>query len=223
MKRALIAVSLVLLGMGNASAQSMEWRLAGFVDGNPDRTIRVTVERNGATTRVRSFDGSRAVSESVLDENGNPFSYRTFAGEGAISFEATVGGGRRIAARSGGREWSLKSQNAIVLSDPSNFWVFSLWLSREPGFNEKSFSLFQDRENRLVGMRLRNSGIETITIGEQICRAYRLDMSLSDPLARMFWPHVYRYWCSAEDFRFLAYEGRMADGRISRTENNPAN
>jgi hypothetical protein len=223
MKRALVAVSLIFFSIGNASAQSAEWLLAGFIDGNPDRTIRVAIERSGATTMIRSFDGGRAVSESVLDENGNPFSYRIFAADGATSFEATVGDGRRIAARSGGREWNMKSQNAIVLSDPSNFWVFSLWLSREPGFKEKGFSLYQERENRIVGMRLRNCGIEAITVGEKIIRAYRLDMSLSDPLARMFWPHVYRYWFSTEDFRFLAYEGRMADDRISRTENNPAN
>jgi hypothetical protein len=223
MKRALVAMALIFLCIVNASALSAEWRLAGFIDGNPDRTIRVTIERNGATTMIRSFDGGRAVSESVLDENGNPFSHCTFARDGTTSFEATAGDGRRIAARSGGREWNMKSQNAIVLSDPSNFWVFSLWLSREPGFKEKSFSLYQESENRLVGMRLRNSGIQTITVGEKILRAYRLDMSLSDPLARMFWPHVYRYWFSAEDFRFLAYEGRMGDNRISRTENNPAN
>jgi hypothetical protein len=60
-------------------------------------------------------------------------------------------------------------------------------------------------------MRLRNSGIQTITVGEKILRAYRLDMSLSDPLARMFRPHLYRYWFSAEDFHFLAYKGRMGD------------
>ena len=160
MKRAWVALSLVFLSIGNASAQSAVWLLAGFIDGNPDRTIRVAVERSGDTTTIRSFDGGRVVGESVLDENGNPFSYRTFAGGGAAPFEATVGGGRRIAARSGGREWNIKSQNAIVLSDS---------------------------------------------------------------LARMFWLHVYRYWFSAEDFRFLAYEGRMADNRISRTENNPAN
>jgi hypothetical protein len=222
-KRIIFVVSLVISGIVLASAQSVEWRLAGFVDGNPDRAIRATIERNGATTMVRCFDGDRAVSESVLDENGNPFSYRTFAADGATSFEATVGDGRRIAARSGGREWIMRSQNPIVLSDPSNFWVFSLWLSHEPGFKEKSFSLYQESANRLVGMRLRNCGIEAITVGEKIIRAYRLDMSLSDPLARMFWPHVYRYWFSTEDFRFLAYEGRMADDRISRTENNPAN
>jgi hypothetical protein len=223
MKRALVAISLIFLSIVNASAQSAEWRLAGFVDGNPDRTIRVLIEGSGATTMIRSFDGGRAVSESALDENGNPFSYRTFAGDGTTSFEATVGDGRRIAARSGGREWNMKSQNAIVLSDPSNFWVFSLWLSRDPSFMEKSFSLYQESANRLAGMRLRNSGIQTITVGEKILRVYHLDMSLSDPLAKMFCPHVYWYWFSAEDFRFLAYEGRMADNRISRMENNPAN
>lgn len=223
MKKALVAMSLIVLGIVNASAQSAEWRLAGFIDGNPDRTMCVLIERNGARTTIQSSDGGRPVSESVLDENGNPYSLRTFAGDGTTSFEATVGDGRRIAARSVGREWNMKSQNALVLSDPSNFWVFSLWLSREPGFKEKSFSLYQESENRLVGMRLRNTGIQTITVGEKNLPAYRLDMSLSDPLARIFWPHVYRYWFSAEDFQFVAYEGRMGDNRISRTENNPAN
>ena len=223
MKRALVAMALIFLTIASASAQSAQWRLAGFIDGNPGRMMCVLIERNGARTTIQSSDGGRLVSESVLDENGNPFSLRTFALDGTTSFEATVGDGRRIAARSGRREWSMKSQNAIVLSDPSNFWVFSLWLSREPGFKEKSFSLYQESENRLVGMRLRNCGIQTITVGEKILRACRLDMSLSDPLARMFWPHVYWYWFSAEDFRFLAYEGRMGDNRISRTENNPAN
>jgi hypothetical protein len=79
------------------------------------------------------------------------------------------------------------------------------------------------RTNRSAGMRLRNSGLATITVGKKKLRAYRLDMSRSDPLARMSWPHVYRYWFFVESFRFLVYEGRMADNRISRTEYNPAN
>ena len=159
-------------------------------------------------------------SESILDGNGNPFSYRTFARDGAASLEMIVRDGRRIAAQSGGRTWNLEARNAIVLSGPSTFWVFQSWLSRDPRFTEKSFSFYQDSEKKLVGMRLRNAGIETISVGGTSLRAYRLDMTLADPLARMFWPHVYRYWFSAEDFRFLAHEGRMADRRISRTEND---
>jgi hypothetical protein len=223
LKEAFLAMSLVLLGIVGASAQSTEWRLAGFIDGNPDGTIRVTIEGNGATTTIQTFDDGGAVSESVLDGNGNPLSYRTFARDGSASLEMIVSDGRRIVARSGGRTWNQESRNAIVLPGPSTFWVFSIWLSRDPRFTERSFSFYQDSERKLVGMRLRNAGIEMITVGGETLRAYRLDMTLADPLARLFWPHVYRYWFSTEDFRFLAYEGRMADDRISRTENNPAN
>ena len=209
----------MVLCIAGAFAQSTEWSLAGFIDGVPDGSVGVTIERSGATTTVRSFDDGRTVSESTLDENGNPFSYRTFARDGAVSLEMIVSDGHRIAARSAGCTWSLETRNTIVLSGPSTFWVFQSWLSRDPRFSEKSFSFYQDSEKKLVGMRLRNAGIETIEIGGTSLRAYRLDMTLADPLARMFWPHVYRYWFSAEDFRFLAYEGRMADRRLSRTEN----
>jgi len=34
----------MLLSIVYASAQSEEWRLAGFIDKNPDRTIRVLIE-----------------------------------------------------------------------------------------------------------------------------------------------------------------------------------
>jgi hypothetical protein len=223
MKEAFLAMSLLLLSIASASAQSTEWRLAGFIDGNPDGTIRVTIERNGATTTVRSFDDGGPVSESVLDGNGMPLSYRTFARDSAASLEMTVSDGRRIAARSGGRAWNQESRNAIVLPGPSTFWVFSLWLSRDPRFSERGFSFYQESERKLVGMRLRNAGIETITVGGENLRAYRLDMTLADPLARLFWPHVYRYWFSAADFCFLAYEGKTADSRLSRTESSPAN
>lgn len=221
MKDAFLAMALMVLSIVSASAQSTEWRLAGFIDGIPDGTIRVTIERTAVTTTVRSFVDGRAVSESILDRNGNPFSFRTFARDGAASLELIVSDGRRIAAQSGGRVWNLESRDAIVLPGPCTFWIFSMWLSRDPRFIEKSFSFYQDGQKKLVGMRLRNAGIETITVGGESLRAFRLDMTLADPLARMFWPHVYRYWFSAEDFRFLAYEGRMVDRRLSRTENTP--
>jgi len=140
MKRALAAMSLVCLAVVSVSAQSAQWRLAGFIDGKPDRTMSVRIDRHGERTTITSIEDGRAISESVLDENGNPISHRTFAWDCTTSSEVTVGEGRRIAARCGGREWNMESQNAIVLSDPFNFWVFSLWLSREPGFKEKSIS-----------------------------------------------------------------------------------
>lgn len=199
MKKASIATPFLFLAMVHASAQSAWWSLKGFLDGDPDRTMNVLIERNGARTTVRSSDDGRMVSESVLDGDGNPISYRTFAGDGATSLEAAVDDGRGIMVRSRGREWNMISRNDIVLSDPSNFWVFSLWLSREPGFTERSFSLYQDGENRLVGMRLRNAGLQTIALGGRTLRAVCLEMTLSDPWARMFWPHRYRYWFSAED------------------------
>jgi hypothetical protein len=220
MKKAWIATALICSSITYVSAQSEEWRLAGFIDGNPDRTFHVIIDQKGPTTTIRSFDGGSAVSTSSLDENGNPFLFRKFALDNSPIFEATVADGRRIAARSGGRERTVKSPNAIVLTDPSSFWVFSLWLSRNPAFMEESFSLYQEDENRLVGMRLRNTGVEMITVGKKTLRAHRLEMALSDPIARLFWPHVYRYWYSADDFRFLAYEGMLADKRLSRTENN---
>jgi hypothetical protein len=159
-------------------------------------------------------------SISVIDGNGNPSLLRRFAADGTVSFEATMTNGRRIVARSGSREWNGKSPGSIVLTDPSSFWVFSLWLSRNPTFLEKNFSLYQENDNRLVGMKLRNAGMETITVGKKTLRAHRLEMALSDPIGRIFWPHVYRYWFSADDFGFLAYEGLLADKRLSRTENN---
>jgi hypothetical protein len=220
MKMALIAASLVFSSIACAAAQPVEWRLAGFIDGAADRESRVVIERDGPTTTIKSFDAGNMASTSVIDGNGNPALLRKFAADGSTVFEATVVDERRISARSGGREWSMKSANAIVLTDPSSFWVFSLWLSRNPGFTERRFSLYQENDNRLVGMKLRNAGMETITVGKNTLRAHRLEMALSDPIARMFWPHVYRYWFSADDFHFLAYEGMLADGRLSRTERN---
>lgn len=48
MKRALVAISLIFLTIVYASAQSAEWRLSGFIDGNPGRDIVVEFQKEGA-------------------------------------------------------------------------------------------------------------------------------------------------------------------------------
>jgi hypothetical protein len=134
MKTTLIATALICSSIACAAAQSVEWRLAGFIDGIPDRTSIVVIEPTGLDTTIRSFDGASVASASVIDVNGNPSLYRKYAADGTVSFEAAIANGRRIIARSGGREWNGKSPGSIVLTDPSSFWVFSLWLSRDSAF-----------------------------------------------------------------------------------------
>jgi hypothetical protein len=217
MKHAPVVFALLLV-CSLTPAQSAEWRLGTFLDGKRSATETLQIVRENGRATVKDFQGERLRSESVLDAFGTPLELRRYGDNGEVVLEATVTGGRRIIVRSAGTEKTLSSAEDVVLSDSGMYWAFSVWLSRDPSFPERTFSIYQDDSGRLQRMKLRNAGIEIIQAGGRTYKAYRLEMSIPDPLARIFWPYSYNYWYSAEDFRFLAYEGPLADRRISRTE-----
>jgi hypothetical protein len=217
-KKALGAIVFLFTSSSLMPAPFEEWRLINFLDGKRGDADIVRIERGDGRTIIRDIAGDRLMSESVLDADGNPLVLRTFGPSGEVGAEVTVTEGRRIAARYGGAVKELASKDAVVLSDVGMFWVFSSWLAKDPSFSERTISIYQEDERRFQRMRLRNAGIETIRVGGRERRVYRLEMAIPDPLAKVFWPYTYLYWYSADDFRFLAYQGPLADKRISRVE-----
>ena len=84
-------------------------------------------------------------------------------------------------------------------------------------FHRESFSFYQDSEKKLVGMRLRNAGVETITVGGASLRAPQLDVTLADPLARMSGPtctvtgfprRISVSWRTREGWRITGFRAR---------------
>jgi hypothetical protein len=209
--------ALLFVSLG-AFAQTQNWTITSFTEGSRQSTQRVEISSGGDSVAVKVYGEAALEGESAFDAAGNLLSLRSYAQGGECTLDLRTNGGRiRILSKDG--EKSVGGQAPIVVSDPSSFLVFSLWLSRDPELKETIFSLYQPQDNRTVEMRLKYKGIETIVVGGKTRRARLLEMALSNPVAWLFWPHVYKYWYDADDFHFLAYEGLLGDGKTSRVEN----
>jgi hypothetical protein len=216
----LVSAGVFLLLVSSAAfCQSQRWTLAGFTGGVRDSTNRIEIAKNGDIFSIRSFTGAWCASESTMDADGNALTLRVYAQDGECSLDARVNGGL-ISVLSNGHEKSMSARPPVVLSDPSNYLAYSLWLSQDTAFKEKLYSLYQHEQDRNIEMRLTNKGIQAIAIGGKPQPAYLLEMALASPIGYLFWPHVYKYWYAVDDFHFLAYEGPLGDGRISRIENS---
>ncbi|MDH4261831.1 MAG: hypothetical protein OEV78_02165 [Spirochaetia bacterium] len=107
-------------------------------------------------------------------------------------------------------EYPLKE--SIYDNNGSLFYLFSQIFPKK---NETmTFTLLQSKLDRKVGMYLKQVCEEELTIGGKKLNAIKYEMGLSSKITAAFWPHKYYYWYSANDRRFLKYEGLGENKKI---------
>jgi hypothetical protein len=218
MTRTLLAVSF-LLAASACFAQRTEWRQTVSIDGRIADTQRVAVEASSGVTAIRVHDASdRLLRQIELGDGFVPIRSFLYASDGSLEVGLEVTDGRAVAARTTRGVRTHTSRGPFLFSDESLYLVLSQWLANGFLAADRTADLYEARSGRFTPMRFRLVARGDVEIGDRCVGAVRVEMSLADPVGRLFWPHAYSYWFAADDGRFLAYEGRDQDGRVIRLE-----
>lgn len=173
--------------------------------------LSLTIRKEIPFTIV-TVDEKDAEKVVVVLKNDSEIQNATYtSSQGEVYLEVVYDYELKEVSVSGVQNAKFPLEEQLFDNNAALFYIFGLTFPDPNG--ELAFSLLQSKSSKINRMVLKNLGMDSIIVCGKTIEAFKFEMSLSSSFARLFWPHKYLYWYSADGV-LLKYEGLNENGDV---------